>query len=185
MEFGKEVTMTERAGEQIGRTGTAVKRRGILAAAGVAVAGLVAKQAAQPVAAIAGGGDEGALVLASNPWYKVTGDHSNTPNQSSIGPLLQATPNFQNYIGFNGVEAVVLKVDASTAGGGNIDGVEGYGKGTGSGVYGYSATGRGVYGRSDGFHAVFGLLTAPAGSGMAGVFGQGSGAGTYGVRGNN
>src|SRR4051794_39337086 len=129
MESGKEVTMTERAGEAVERTGTAVKRRGILAPAGgavagpvpqagalaaaaVAVAGLVAKQAAQPVAAIAGGGDEGALVLASNPWYKVTGDHSNTPNQSYIATVLQATPNFQNYIGFNGAEGVVLKVDA-------------------------------------------------------------------------
>src|SRR3954453_23820661 len=106
MEFGKEVTMTERAGEQIGRTGTAVKRRGILAAAAVAVAGILAKQAAQPVAAISGGGDEGALVLASNPWYKVTGDHTNAPNQSYIATVLQATPNFQNYIGFNGAEGV-------------------------------------------------------------------------------
>src|SRR6478609_2854362 len=43
--------MTERAGESIQATGWAIKRRGILTAAAAVVAGIMAKQTAQPVAA--------------------------------------------------------------------------------------------------------------------------------------
>jgi hypothetical protein len=46
---------------------TAMKRRGILAAA--VVAGIVAKLAQAPVLAASGGGDQGFLALGSNPWY--------------------------------------------------------------------------------------------------------------------
>src|SRR3954454_23911464 len=43
--------MTERAGESIRAAGAAVKRRGLIAGAAALVAGMVAKQASQPVAA--------------------------------------------------------------------------------------------------------------------------------------
>ena len=49
--------------ERIHQAGTTMKRRGILAEAG---AGIVAKYAAQPVAAVTGGLDGGALVIGAN-----------------------------------------------------------------------------------------------------------------------
>src|SRR5258707_232849 len=48
----------EHTGEQ-GSVGKQLKRRGILAAAGAVVAGIVAKQASESVGAASGGGDQG------------------------------------------------------------------------------------------------------------------------------
>src|SRR5262245_39387695 len=58
-----------------------VKRRGILAAAGAVVAGIVAKQRAHTVGATSGTGGDGALILGSN--------NANTVNSETKQTIVQ------------------------------------------------------------------------------------------------
>lgn len=175
--------MTERhavEATQHSGTGRGVKRRGLLAAAAALAAGIAATQMAQPVAAVSGTGDQGALILGSNPWYSVSNPgNANTPNQSYIATVLQATPNFQNYIGANSAQAVVLKVDASTAGGGNIDGIYALGTGTGAGVDASSTDGDGIYAQSYNRHGVEAISAALPGKGTRGCRGPVSSMSVY------
>jgi hypothetical protein len=172
---------TQRAGVSIQQTGTTMKRRGILAAAGAIVAGIVAKQMSQPVAATSGGGDQGPLNLGSNPWY-VAGIPlgANSPAVSSAPTVIQASPNFGNFAGANGADSVVFEVDARPSGG-SINGINSFATGNGGigvytsgpyvGVWGTGSTG--IYGN--------GTSTGVLGSGSTGVSGSG---GTTGVSGS-
>src|SRR5882724_10912560 len=99
-----------------------LKRRGILAAAGAVVAGIVAKQAAQPVEAISGGGDQGPLILGSNPWYIAGSAAANTPAVSSAPTVIRASINFGNFAFTNGADAVMFEADARSASTGTIGG---------------------------------------------------------------
>ncbi len=146
--------------EQRAGTGKAFKRRGILAAAGAVVAGIVAKQATRPVAASSGGGDEGFLALGSNPWF-VAGVNppANTAAVSSAPTVIQASPNYANYAGTNGAHRTVFEVDARPSAGditgivafgaGHYPGVVGNGNSAGIGVQGFvPGSGTGVYGQA-------------------------------------
>jgi len=148
----------------------AVKRRGLIAGAAALVAGMVAKQASQPVAAYSGGGDQGPFNLGSNPWYIAGTYAANTAATASAPTVLQATPNFANGLGYHGADPVLFEVDATTSGSGNIDGIISRSKGSGNGVYGIGpANANGVYGRCDGGGASYGV-TGTSDVGYGGVF---------------
>ena len=158
-------------------------RRGVIAAAAALAAGLLAKNAADAprVAATSGGGDQGFLALGSNPWY-LSGFPSaaNTPAVSSSPTVIQASPNFNYYGGYNGGHHVLVEVDASTntvttsasgttgitgihaVGYGVGDGVDGHSN-SGTGIYGESITGTGVYGNSSSYVGVRGSSNANSG----------------------
>ena len=150
-----------------------LKRRGILAAAGVVVAGLMAKQAVQPVAAASGGGDQGFLALGSNPWY-IAGNPINPVNQAAVSSaptVIQASPNFNNYAGSNGGHRTVFEVDARPTLGADVTGIVAWGAQHGPGLVGNgNAGGSGVQG----------FITGSSGNGVQGVV---SGSGGNGVRG--
>src|SRR5436305_1055981 len=100
--------------------GPRMKRRGILAIAGAVVAGIAAKQAAQPVLAARldpnGGGDQGLLEVGSNPWY-IAGNPINTINTAAVSSaptVVQASPNYGNFVGAHGAERVLFSVDGRT-----------------------------------------------------------------------
>src|SRR3954471_8871994 len=108
--------MTDRAGERAGATGAAIKRRGILAAAGAVVAGIAMKQAAQPVAAAA-----------------VTADNFIANGTASIG-LNTSTGTFAYGVFAKGSGSGVFGTSGSGEGvHGNTDAPAGSGK---AGVYG-------------------------------------------------
>src|SRR3954447_8630205 len=66
------------ADASIHQGGKAFKRRGILAAAGVSVAGVITRHAAQSVAAVSGGGDGAALVNGANDLFGTPTHTKNT-----------------------------------------------------------------------------------------------------------
>lgn len=140
------------AGGEARQTGMATKRRSILATAAAIVAGIVAKQASQPAAALSGGGDQFPLNLGSNPWYKAGFDPQTNPNQpaiSSAPTVIQASVNFGNFVGENGADPVVFEIGARPANVGNIDGIYAFARGGGtamkaSGFVGVDATGNGI-----------------------------------------
>jgi hypothetical protein len=144
------------------RGGTALKRRSILAVAGAAVAGIAAKQAAQPVLA---GGDNQALVISQT-------------NTSTGNTLLTITG--------NGGDGVNVKNSNGAAIYGQSDtsfGVYALSKATtGTGMYGQAtgSSGIGVGGTSSGFSGIGVIGTANGGTGI-GV--QGNSATFYGVQG--
>jgi hypothetical protein len=159
--------MTRRAGESIQpteATGAAVKRRGILAAAGAVVAGIVAKQASQPVAATSGTGTDGNFVLGSN-------DLNNTANYASVRTQIISGLNFHG--------PVLLDCSASpfqSTGDTNAIGVSGISRGSAAGVYGSDYVGSKPAGYPGGMNAgVYGYTYS---SGHSGVRGDG---GPYGV----
>ncbi|MGI8689441.1 MAG: hypothetical protein ACR2M3_12775 [Thermomicrobiales bacterium] len=191
--------------ETTGQRG-AMKRRGLIAGAAALVAGMVAKQASQPVAAYSGGGDQGPFTLGSNPWYIAGSPTANTAATSSAPTVLQATPNYGNFLGENHADTVLFEVDATTSASGNIDGIFSLGHGIGTGVrgagyvgvHGTSTTGGygvigegdiGVHGESQGSTNGSGVEGLYFGSGTNGIGVKGSviggAAGTTAVYGNN
>jgi hypothetical protein len=165
------------ADEQSPQNDTAMKRRGLFAAAAALFAGIVARVTEAPVTASSGGGDQGALALGSNPWYIGGSGAANTPAISSAPTVIQASANFSNFAGFNGADKVVFEADARPSGG-VIDGIRGYGSSSGgTGVYG-SGPSVGLWGA--GAFAVYGngTDTGVLGAGPTGVSGSGTGAGT-------
>jgi hypothetical protein len=139
--------------------GKALKRRGILAAAGAVVAGIAAQRASQPVGATSGGGPDGPLVMGSN--------FGNTPNRATNLTVFTTVAGTFNYPALFGVDANVG--GATNA---NLDGLYGTGKGTGVGVIGLTEltpTGSGL--NATGNAAVYGLAT----NGRTGVVGQSDG----------
>src|SRR3954452_2408541 len=109
--------MGERAGadSERGGTGKAIKRRGILAAAGAAVAGIVAKQTAQPVLAAS-------VVLGSDTNW--VGTKTAIINNTSASPRVA----LHGYVAANAVQAEPIAFDVGVAGT--------IGNGSGYGVYG-------------------------------------------------
>ena len=155
--------MDERAGAAVEGMAKALKRRGLIAGAAALVAEMVAKQAAQPVAA----NTDGQPLIIANPNTESTAGTSLT---WTGGPITSGAA-------FNVTDGgAILPYSAM------VSGIATGGKAY-YGVYGAGQTG--VYGSSNSFHAVVGDLYAPKGSGAAGVFGYGNADGTYGVYGLN
>jgi hypothetical protein len=155
------------ADEVIQRSGTGMKRRGILAAAGAVVAGIVAKQTAQPVLAAG-------VVLGADTNAALT--KTAIINNSSTSPRVA----FHGYMAANAVQAAQIGFDvavAGTIGAGGGYGV--FGEGPGIGVFGRS-TNIGVQGYIPGTtnaantYAVQGANNA-TGVGGVGVQGQTTG----------
>src|SRR5689334_8964572 len=114
---------------------TAIKRRGILAAAGAVVAGIVAKRASEPVAASGGLGADGYLILGSNDDSGNSANYTNARTQVISG-LGNPTGN-----GFRG--KVLLDCSASpfqSSGDANVVGISGVSRGSAAGVYGADTT---------------------------------------------
>ncbi|MGI8855701.1 MAG: hypothetical protein ACR2JW_08120 [Thermomicrobiales bacterium] len=130
-----------------GATDTRVKRRGILAAAGAVVAGIVAKQTSQPVAAgqdfnfVAKDGSGTAFVVATSGYSTgVSATGSNYGVYSSVGG------GYGVYAVTNGGSAPNFAGIYGGAGGVGNYGVRGAGAGTTTGVGGQSDGGVGVHG---------------------------------------
>jgi len=139
----------------------ALKRRGILAAAGAVVAGIMAKQMAEPVAAAE--------------VFNIPGDYT----ASAIGTVWKIT----NTGSGNGIQALGgalgVGAGANNAGGtGVFGGCDATG---GMGVYGRAAVATGVYGQSSGDTNSMGVHGKHMSNGY-GVYGE-SAAGGYGVTG--
>ncbi len=151
------------------KAGQAVKRRGILAAAGAVVAGLLAKGAERsPVAANDGVWQFPYTGLFSNDTYTFKVTNNGTPSGGSVVRAIHGIA--PNGIGIRGEST-------------DRDGVSGSSTDS-SGVYGLSTNNIGVYAESYGRYGVYGATYAAPGSGNAGVVGQSNGSGTYGVVGN-
>jgi hypothetical protein len=150
--------MAERHADGSGKpTGPRLKRRGILAVAGAAIAGIVAAQASRQAdaAPITGGTDGGALIIGGG-----GGGCSCSPNTTTFGTTLISTNGgFPAFVGSN------------TGNGGT--GVQGVSQ-TGYGVGGYSG-GVGIYGLSSGSYGIVGITTA--GAPFSGITGSASTAG--------
>ena len=140
------------AGQQDGRseehegTGTAVKRRGILAAAGAVVAGIVAKQASSPVAAA--NGDPVVLGSVSNAATAETGVLNSGP-ASPGGPAIHGfrSPGAVALVATTlnaGVVGQTFVTDAPGVMGSSPNGLQA------KGVHGISNSGTGVFGSSTG-----------------------------------
>jgi hypothetical protein len=122
---------------------------------------MVAMQASEPVrAASSGTGSPSVLILQSNSIGSADQTTlTNTPNVASAATDLDASPNFGNFVGFG---AYVFRADARPSVSGNINGIEGYARGTGVGVLGDGSGGIGVQGAAaTGLGASFGGGVAP------------------------
>jgi hypothetical protein len=174
-------------------SGKTVKRRGILAAAGAAVAAIVAKQTAQPVAAL--DPNDLALGTGNSTSDATTLTYTGAPLDAKTilsvtdGTILSppwpsAVAGYANgsraHIGVYGYTGGIAATSA---------GVYGSSIGYAPGVYGGNSYPEsnygnvGVHGQSNGSHGVYGETFAPAYSGQAGVRGAGNGDGTFGVYG--
>jgi hypothetical protein len=133
-----------RAGEMIQQTGTAMKRRGLLAGAAALVAGIAAKQMAQPVAA------------ASDTQFTATGAGSGNADFDARGTATYALDtingSFSTAVWARGTTygvygtATGFGVYGTATGGSSAVGVYGSTPDTGVGVYGTNQNGYGVYG---------------------------------------
>jgi len=167
-----------------------LKRRGILAAAGAAVAGIMAKQMAEPVAAadvfsIPGEYTYPASVFVWKINNNSTGD-AIIGNASTRGVFGFATGTGGTGVGGTatsgngtGVQGLAAG-DTSTNTTGFPIGVRGSIPNTGYGVYGNAGNGAGVYGTATGGYGVYGV--AVSGNGVVGsTSGAGNVAGLYGT----
>jgi len=167
-----------------------IRRRGILAAAVVFVAGIVGRLSEATAEATSGAGDQGFLALGSNPWYISGSAAANAPAISSAPTVIQASVNFGNFLGQNGASPVVFQSDARPSAG-TVDAIYGltdsssgygvYGLG-GFGVYG-NGTQIGVYGVGPSGLLGSGSTTGVTGTGPTGVLGQTFNAGGSAVKG--
>ena len=142
--------------------GTAMKRRGILAAAGAVVAGIVAKQAGQPVSAATGGTQGTPLIVGAN--------YANGTANMGTQPTMV----------FNGLSTTgsYYAADAFVAASQSGSGVQGYAFTNGVGVAGYNIGGTasnasGVYGSAGSGIGVYGVSASSSGGGV-GVQGAGN-----------
>jgi hypothetical protein len=159
-----------------------MKRRGILAAAAALVAGIMAKYAAQPVAATAGNSEGGALVIGANDIFGALPRSKNTatnPTQltNTSGTVTASPTSFFH----QGAGLIVAASDGA-------EGIMGFANGPfGVGVWGVSNRGRAVYGEltgsgaADGGKAVVG--DALGNTNAYGVYGTASSASSIGVYG--
>jgi hypothetical protein len=185
--------MGERQADQaIRRMGTGVKRRGILAAAAVAVAGIMAKQVSQPVAAAPITADYFVANGSGSNGFQTTGVFSSGVNVHGLAYGVYST-------GGNGVSAsgdlgygVYGETHAAVSSG--YAGVRGVGNGTGTygvygddggsggfggiGVQGVSAYGIGVQGRISGLSSTANTIAVRG-------LNQGTGANSHGVVGQS
>jgi len=142
--------------EQV-RTGTALKRRGLIAGAAALVAGIVAKQTAQPVAAA--------------PTYLTLSNNDYTTNRSMAPTILESVG--------AGQEAFLINAQD---GAGNVDGLHAQASPNGTGVvgtggitYGGSTPGgSGVVGNGGGSSLMQGFFFGNGGSGVVGNGGVGN-----------
>jgi hypothetical protein len=147
------------------RAGMALKRRGILAAAGAVVAGLLAKQAASPVTATSGAGPDGTLVMGSN--------FSNTPNtEQQLTVIIPSTG------GFAAPHSPIM-FDVDGVGGAaavpNLNAIYGNARGAGTGVIGVNGGTTGQNSTTLGNAGVAGYSFSSGGTGVLGVSVSGSG----------
>jgi hypothetical protein len=161
------------ADERIRRdhTGTAIKRRGLLAGAAALVAGIAAQRTSQPVAA---GSDHQALVIAESNSASSGGTVLQwTGGRIASGAALTVYDGgaAQTFTAMLAGIATGVKADSGVYGEGGT-GVQGHG--TGTGVSG-TAPGFGVYGLSSGTNG-----TGVYGFGNTGVEGSGNTKGVYG-----
>jgi hypothetical protein len=150
--------MADEGTDSRGDAGKGWKRRGILAAAGAVVAGMVAKQASAPV-------------LAANVPIVVDNVAGSGVQNNVVSPLQIAENG-----GFSSTN--VVKVLSSTI---NVDAIFGNAQSgaTGKGVHGQTNNGYGVYGEAIG---AGGYGVAGVATNAYGVFGQSSGGnGVYGI----
>lgn len=190
METGQ--TPEQRQEERHEKTSGKVKRRGLIAGAAALVAGLVAAKTSEPVGATSGGGDQGVLNLGSNPWYNAGYLTPCTPAVSAAPTVIQASPNYGNYIGYNGADPVVFEVDARPAASGTIDGIYAFGRGSSSwGIQAVGGTAVKAKGTNIGVDTSGNTYGTYSSSNTIGVFGAGGPTGvygtgtTYGVRGTS
>lgn len=142
-----------------------IKRRGLLAAAAGGAVAAFTRPVGQ-AGATSGGGDQGALLLGSNNFFKAPGTFSNVANVSSVATVVEASPNYTNYTSLAG--SYVFRADARP-GGGNVNGLEGYATGLNVGVSGSSPSGwGGFFSSGSGFG-----LAGQGGDGVGGVFSGG------------
>jgi len=159
-----------------------LKRRGLIAGAAALVAGALAKQAAEPVAA----GSDGDVVLGM-PNYPRTTTGLTTQSHLVAAPALLVNNDFTGGLdgAGDGVQSYTTNPDPSKSNAGvfgrnnDLNGVGTFGEApNGTGAFGDSASGSGVAGNSSSGSGVFG--NSATGVGMYGV----STAGPYGVRGD-
>jgi hypothetical protein len=150
--------MAERqADPALRQTGTALRRRGLIAGAAALVTGIVTRQAAPPVAASTGMLIANVPGLVNNPIQDQTSLTGPVPNGATV-LVADARTSSGNAFGFYGFGA------------GTYAGVGGAGRSNGDGVFGV-ATGplsRGVHGQTDLGDAVHGEATGN-GNGVFGV----------------
>ncbi len=161
-----------------------VKRRGILAAAGAVVAGIAAKQAAQPVAAVTSvtlGGDGNTNVTTAQTIVRNNGDPATVGTIAALVGV-RSTDIVNSYGGTIGVFGVT-DLPGGVGVRGSAQGTEGIGV-TADGPLGLQALGSasaGVYAQSlvAGGQGVYGYATATAGTGVYGYAPVGTG--VYGI----
>ncbi|MCU1396266.1 MAG: N-acetylmuramoyl-L-alanine amidase [Ilumatobacteraceae bacterium] len=157
-------------------------RRGMIAAAAGALAGAIIRPDGPPVFAASGGGDQGALILGSNPFFISGTNAANTANTSSAMTVVQASPNFGNFVTTN--TKSLFQVDARPAGSADIIGIEAFGRGKGTAMTAtadltVSSTGIEATGGSIGLKATgnqFGIQAISTGTGVSPDTGFPSGA---------
>ena len=146
------------------------KRRGLLSgAAGAAVAAVFVRGTPR-AAALSGTGDQGALVLGSNRFLVAGSNAGNTPNISSVATVVEASPNFGNFINANINH--VFKVDATPASG-RINGIVALGTDGGSGLVGVGGAGTATNNPGVGVLGFAGGVVSSSPVGNTGILGQG------------
>ncbi|MCU1396264.1 MAG: N-acetylmuramoyl-L-alanine amidase [Ilumatobacteraceae bacterium] len=161
-------------------------RRGMIAAAAGAVVGAIIPPDGPPAFAASGGGDQGPLILGSNPFFVSNTNAANTANVSSAMTVVQASPNLGNFVTDN--TKSVFQIDARPANSNNIIGIEAFGRGDGAAITATSsatgqATGVEAIGGAVGIKSVgnqFGLEATSTGTGVGVEAGEAT-AGVFGV----
>jgi hypothetical protein len=169
----------QRSGEPVKERETtkSMKRRGLLGAVGAVLAGIVMRQATEPVEAA----------------YNLQGDTSNTANATtSIGPftILSNAPVLQVANGFTtGFTATSDAIQAAVIDNNSV-GVRGLHYDAGDALYGHSPNGVGVRGHSSGGIAVvgnpgsgIGVYADTVGANKPAIYGIGYASGSVGVHG--
>jgi hypothetical protein len=155
-------------------TGKALKRRGILAAGAAVVAGIVAKQTAQSVAANTDG--QALLIAGSNSESTAGTSLTWTGGTISSGAALS--------VGDGGNAQPFTAMVAGVATGGKAAfGVYGEARTGGTGVYGKAINGFGVQALGSTGVAATGGFVGVQGTGPTGIFGTGTSVGAVGVQG--
>lgn len=159
-----------------------VKRRGLIAGAAALVAGVLAKQAAEPVAA----GVDGDVIAGATTTIGTTTTVLLSP-QSQTAPAFRGNNFYTGALDAkgDGVQGYATNPDPALSNAGvfgrnnDLNGVGTFGEGSnGTGAFGDSSSGTGVAGNSGTSYGVYGV--SATGTGVYGL----STAGQYGVRGD-